>query len=199
MTNHHDKRSQFTFARLFPSVLCLMLLGTVGPAESIGGPFDMNLDLQGVSFRVSCQNDRSLNMLHIVPSGLSIDNSPIAREIDGFVHGAEVADLNADGSPEIYIYVTSAGSGSYGMVVAYSANRKKSLSEIYFPSLTEDEIVSMGYMGHDEFTVGEGALLHRFPIYQPGDTNANSTGGMRQVQYRLTHGEAGWVLKRQKP
>ena len=111
------------------------------------------------------------------------------------VTGAEVADLNADGSPEIYVYVTSAGSGSYGSLVAYSVNRRKSLSEIYLPPVTEDKAASKGYMGHDEFAVGEGALLHRFPVYRDTDTNAKPTGGTRQLQYKLVPGEAGWVLK----
>jgi hypothetical protein len=50
-------------------------------------------------------------------------------------------------------------------------------------------------MGHDAYAVGEGVLLHRFPIYRDGDTNANPTGGIRQVQYKLVQGEAGWILK----
>jgi hypothetical protein len=96
-------------------------------------PFDKTLTLQGISFRVKTPNDASINMLEIIPSGLEIDNRPMSREIDGTVTGAEVADLNRDGSPELYVYVTSAGSGSYGSLVAYSSNKRKSLSEIYLP------------------------------------------------------------------
>jgi hypothetical protein len=50
-------------------------------------------------------------------------------------------------------------------------------------------------MGHDAFSVGEGAFLRRFPIYRDGDTNTNPTGGMRQLQYKLVQGEAGWILR----
>ena len=117
------------------------------------------------------------------------------RTIEGTVTGAEVADLNVDGSPEIYVYVTSAGSGSYGSLVAYSANRRKSLSEIYLPSVTQDKMASKGYQGHDEFAVLEGVLGHRFPVYRDTDTNARPTGGTRQLQYKLVPGEAGWILK----
>jgi len=53
-------------------------------------------------------------------------------------------------------------------------------------------------MGHDEFAVVESTLVQRFPIYRSGDTNARPTGGMRQLQYRLTPGEAAWVLKLDK-
>ena len=170
--------------------------GTESPGvPATGGAFDRTLELQGIRFVVTCANEGSLNILRIVPAGLETDNSPIVRTIDGIVTGAEVADLNVDGSPEIYVYVTSAGSGSYGSLVAYSANRRKSLSDLYLPPVTENKVASKGYMGHDEFAVGEGVLLHRFPIYNNTDTNANPTGGTRQLQYKLVPGEAGWVLK----
>jgi len=159
------------------------------------GAFDRTLELQGIQFRVTSAEEGSINTLRIVPSGLEIDNSPVVRTIDGTITNAEVADLNVDGSPEIYVYVTSAGSGSYGSLAAYSANRRKSLSEIYLPPVTQNKTASRGYMGHDEFAVVESTLVQRFPVYRAGDTNARPTGGMRQLQYKLHPGEAGWVLK----
>jgi hypothetical protein len=167
-------------------------------ASAASGPFDRTLERQGIRFRVTSANDSSVNTLRIVPAGLEIDNAPIEREIDGTVTGAEVADLNADGSPEIYVYVTSAGSGSYGSLVAYSANRRRSLSEIYLRPVTEDKAAAKGYMGHDQFAVVENALVQRFPIYRDTDTNARPTGGTRQLQYKLVPGEAGWILKLDK-
>jgi len=158
-------------------------------------PFDQTLALLGISFRVTSANDSSLNELAIVPSGLAIDNSTIVRSIDGQVTRAEVADLNVDGSPELYVYVVSAGSGSYGSLVAYSANKRKSLSEIYLPPVTDSPAAAKGYLGHDDFAVVEGTLVRRFPVYREGDTNAAPTGGVRQLQYKLKPGEAGWVLR----
>ena len=166
--------------------------------HATAGPFNSTLELQGVRFVVTCKNEGSINTLHIVPAGLEIDNSPVVREIDGTVTGAEVADLNLDGSPEVYVYVSSAGSGSYGSVVAYATNRRKSLSEIYLPPVTEDKRASKGYMGHDEFAVVETVLVQRFPVYRASDTNAKPTGGMRQIQYKLFPGEAGWILKAER-
>lgn len=157
--------------------------------------FDKKMDLLGISFHVSCPNDSSLNTLVIKPSGLTIDNSVIKKEIDGTVTGAEIADINSDGSPEIYVYVNSVGSGTYGDVVAYSANNKKSLSGIYLPPLADDKKNSQGYMGHDEFSVIETSLARRFPIYKEGDTNNNPSSGTRQMQYKLVSGEASWQLK----
>ena len=52
-----------------------------------------------------------------------------------------------------------------------------------------------GYMGHDEFAVVEGIVAQRFPIYKDGDTNAQPSGKMRQLQYKLEPGEASWQLR----
>jgi len=162
---------------------------------STSNGFDKILKLEGITFHVQATNEGSLNQLTITPSGLSIANDVIKQEIDGSVTGAEVADINADGSPEIYVYVNSAGSGSYGSLVAYASNNKKSLTGIYMSPLEDDKKNSVGYMGHDEFAVVESSLARRFPIYKKGDSNANPTGGMRQLQYKLVPGEATWQLK----
>lgn len=170
-------------------------------AKGAGAPtsaFDRVLELHGIRFHVSSPNDASINELRIVPSGLAIDNAPIARTVDGTVVGAEVADLNADGSPELYVFVVSAGSGSYGSLVAYSANRRKSLSEIYLPPIAQGTKAEEGYMGHDQFSVAKNRLVRRFPVYRPGDANAAPSGGMRELTYRLVPGEANWILKLDK-
>lgn len=157
--------------------------------------FDQTLSLQGISFRVTSPNRGSINILRIVPSGKVASKKTIKTEIDGTVTGAEIADLNSDGWPELYVFVTSAGSGSYGSVVAYSVNRGKSITEIVLPDLMEDKAASQGYRGHDQFAVIETTLARRFPVYADTDTNSNPTGGSRQLNYQLTAGEATWILK----
>jgi predicted small lipoprotein YifL len=171
------------------------------PAETAAAPeaakpgFKQEFELNGIRFVVEATNEGSMNNLTITPSGLSEVNDVISREIDGSVTNAELGDINADGSPEIYVWVNSAGSGSYATPIGYSANNNKSMSEIYFPPISEDAVNSKGYMGHDEFAVVEGVVAQRFPIYKDGDTNAQPSGKMRQLQYKLTAGEAGWVMK----
>lgn len=149
----------------------------------------------GITYHVTSPNSGSINRVTITPSGLERDNSPIEIEVDGTIMGAEVGDLNADGAPEIYVYAVSAGSGSYGSLIAYSPNNRKSLTPIYLPPVSDNPEAAPGYMGHDEFAVVENSLVQRFPVYEDGDTNAQPTGGTRQVQYHLEAGEAGWVLR----
>ena len=152
--------------------------------------FQKTLTLQNITFDIITTGEGSISELTIQPKGLEIDNQEIAVELDGQVVNAEIEDLNSDGFPEILIYTTSAGSGSYGNVIGYSVNNGKSISQIYFPDIFENKEASSGYMGHDEFAVIETTLARRFPVYKDGDTNNNPTGGTRQIEYKLKDGEA---------
>jgi uncharacterized protein len=157
--------------------------------------FDKVVSLHGITFHVTTSGEGSLRQLSIIPTGLELDNRVISQEVDGSVIDVEIGDLNADGSPEIYIYTMSAGSGGYASVIGYSVNNKKSLSEIYLPEIDTASKEGQGYMGHDTFSLVENTLVRRFPIYKKDDTNANPTGGTRQLEYKLRNGEASWLLK----
>ena len=160
--------------------------------------YTKSLSLQGATFNLTATNHGSINNLSIVGeySGHKIFENQ--REIEGTVTGSEIADLNSDGSPEIYVYITSAGSGSYGTVIAYSMNKKHTATEIYMSNISDNPKLSKGYMGHDEFSILENRLGRRFPLYLPGDINSKPSGGMRQLEYKLVPGEAGWLLKIKK-
>ena len=152
-----------------------------------------SLELQGIRFLVQSSGEGSQQQLTITIQGARNPIAPIRRTIDGQMVDAEVADLNADGQPEIYVFVHGAGSGSYGELVAYALNNGRSLTPITLPELRGP--LAQGYQGHDRFAVVENCLARRFPIYRPGDNNSRPTGGLRQICYRLRAGEAGWILR----
>ena len=146
----------------------------------------------GISFKVSIEGDS----LMIQPSGLSVSNETLYHDINGYtVVNAEIGDLNIDSYPEVFVYLTSDGSGSYGKLIGYSVNNGKSVSQVYLPEISENKEVNEGYMGYDEMAIVENTFCQRFPIYKEGDSNANPTGGMRQIQYKLVDGENGRILK----
>jgi hypothetical protein len=178
--------------RLLASLLAssILLGASTVLAENSKNGNSFKLSLQGIHFQVTSQG----NKLRIVPSGLKIDNSPIERDIDGTVTGVEVGDINVDGSPEIYVYIKDA-KGRASMC-AFSTNKKKSMSDIYLPPFTDDPKLAKGYRGHDDIAKVEGIIALRFPIYK--DTDDKPTGGTRQLQYKLTQGEASWTLKLDK-
>ena len=152
--------------------------------------FQKMLQFKGISFDVNTKGSGSLRQLVIQPKGFEETNKSVELEIDGKVTDAQVADLNADGFPEVLIFTQSAGSGSYGNVIAFSANGVKSMSRIYFPLVSENTKLNKGYMGHETFLINESALIQEFPIYKEGDPNSNATGGVRRIQYKLVNGEA---------
>ena len=155
-------------------------------------PYQQSLSLQGVTFEVSvtAPDDNKMPDLVIQPSGLEIDNSAIRASLEGEVTGAEVADLNADGSPEVYVFTRSEDGSQTGGVLAWAANRKKSLNQIHLAKPGPDAIEMAGYRGGDEFAIIETILARRFPI-----TGPNGEQKFRQLQYKLTEKEAGWLLE----
>jgi hypothetical protein len=176
--------------------LALALVAGLGATAAQAEPgFQKRLELQGFAFDISATAQGSINTVTVTPHGLSQQKTPVTAEIDGTVTGTEIDDLDANGSPEVYIYVTSAGSGSYGSLAAWAVNNGKSMTPIFLPPVADSPTLSKGYMGHDEFAVVEGTLVQRFPLYREGDANARPTGKIRQLQYKLKAGEAGWVLR----
>lgn len=177
---------QFTAAAL--------LLATALPGSAwAGAAFNKTLELQGTSFQVQSSGEGSQQQLTITTTGAKPPIKPIRQTVNGQVVGAAVADLNGNGLPEIYVFVQSAGSGSYGELVAYAVIKGSELSPITLPELTGAN--AQGYQGHDQFEVVEGCLARRFPIYKTGDSNAKASGGQRQICYKLKAGEAGWILR----
>ena len=164
--------------------------------DSVKQEISFNTELtypeSNISFKVNTKGDS----LIIQPSGLSISNETLYHDITGYtVVNAEIGDLNIDSYPELFVYLTSDGSGSYGKLIGYSVNNGKSVSQMYLPDISENDEVSKGYMGHDEMAIVENTFCQHFPIYKEGDSNANPTGGIRQIQYKLVDGESSRILK----
>ena len=131
------------------------VLAIGGPAAAVAAPANpTRVSLQGVTFTVGSQGEGSVRQLTIATSGTPKAIAPIRQEILGSVSGVEVADLDANGLPEVYVFITSAGSGSYGSVEGWALNKgSRSLSTIHMPELSEQ--AAQGYQGHDEFAVVE--------------------------------------------
>jgi len=156
------------------------------------GPFSQNAELQGIEFKVTSPNAKTGNTVTVTPKGLSGDSKPIQTEIRGTVTSVEVGDLNADGAPEIYIYIAAPNRGE---LLAFGSNKNKSISFISLPDLKEESTKSSEYRGGDEFAVLENALGRRFPLFSKDPAETKPTGKTRQIQYKLVAGESSWHLK----
>lgn len=176
----------------------ILFLSLFVSVSAFAEDFFAQMVLQGVIFQIESPNEGSINPVTVRAEGPGGPFGSVDAEADGTITNVEIADLNVDGFPEIYIYVNSAGSGSYGSLIAYASNRNLSISEIYLPPIEEGSDEAKGYMGHDEFAVVENTFVRRFPVYRDGDPNSAPSGGTRQIQYKLAAGEAGWVLRKDR-
>ena len=177
-----------SYGALFAALAVIFVTGTLFESAAQSRSFAKSLKLHGITFSVSSPNRAKSNTVTVRTRGLTVKNDVFTEKAAGIVTGAEVADLNADGSPELFVYVSSPADKK-GSVIAFSANDKKSLSYISLPELTSDQ--KNGYRGGDEFTVIENSFARRFPIY---GSDGKATGKFRQFQYKLKAGEASWQL-----
>jgi hypothetical protein len=116
------------------------------------------------------------------------------RDIDPVIDILE-GDLDMNDSKEWYIITGAAGSGSYGNIKAITVTKDETLDEILIPDLTAEE----GYEGHDQFSMDNGKLVRRFPLYKKGDENSKPTGGQKEIHYTLIQFPGGkYALDREK-
>ncbi|WP_428657462.1 hypothetical protein [Runella sp.] len=154
--------------------------------------FKKNLVFQKHQFEISTSESGAIRELVIKVSRDNQQLIVIRQKTDGWVVNAETADLNRNGSPEIYIYASTYGSGSFGKIYAFEffpTSFDAIRTEPLLPMLTE------GYMGHDSFKIENGQLIREFPIYRAGDTNVRPTGGNRKIWYELREIEKKLTLK----
>ena len=165
----------------------------VSVAACLANPFDQTLEDGNISIHITSPNTSEKNTFTLEPKGLEKVNDPITVAVESAVTRVFLADMDGDNSPELFIVLTNPGSGSYGEVLAYSTNGKKSLTPIMIEAPSPKDLD--GYMGHDAYEVMENTFVRRFPVYKMGDTNASPSGGFRQFQYKLKPGEAAWQMK----
>ncbi len=167
--------------------------GTPTQFSKASAPFSTTLSYQGLTFDIQSANKDIDNSITLTTKGLQRENLPIKENIDGKVTGAEIADLNGEGFPEVYIYINANDANAKGILLAYASNKNISITPIHLPAITDDPKMALGYMGHDEFAVVENALERRFRI--DGKVSKDKYS-YRQIQYKLKAGEAKWLLVR---
>ncbi|WP_430406645.1 hypothetical protein [Fluviicola sp.] len=133
------------------------------------------LEYPDFTFTVQAIRD-TLTIQPVLPKGC-LEEARIP--FTGSIADADIADLDADGFPEIYVYVRE-GKDQRIRLVAYNLNKGKSLSQIHLQEVTNQKVAP--FKGRDEFKPVEGALVRRYPI--------EGTKKTQQVQYVLKMGEA---------
>lgn len=144
------------------------------------------------SYAVEVASGVTRSTVTIKPKGLTLSNKPVKKEMDGLFTRAEMADLDADGEPEIYVFMKSAETGDKASAFAAASDQGRRIVEVPVPDLASDAKNNVGYRGSDEFAIVEKVLARRFPLH---DASGEPTGTMRQMQYKLVKGASGPELK----
>lgn len=155
------------------------------------------------TFRVTeDKTSASLSNLTIEPIGFPNTQEVFEIKDSDPLSGMFALDLNKDGFDELYLITTAAGSGGYSGIIGYASNSDQSVTPVYVPEMTENDLAPngdyYGYMGHDSIYVANDQLYRKFPIYKEGDANCCPTGGDKTLGYSLKAGEASWILETTK-
>lgn len=136
------------------------------------GAFNISLFVHGEGSLQTCEL--------VVPT----ERDTLRTEWEGDpVMNMETADLDGDALPEILIVTQSAGSGSYGSVVGFTLKSDQGLVPIVLPELSDDSVLSAGYMGHDRFSLNGRRLIRNFPLYRDNDKNSARIDTSRSIIY----------------
>ncbi|PWT76500.1 MAG: hypothetical protein C5B59_06280 [Bacteroidetes bacterium] len=148
--------------------------------------FDSTVSMGRAGYRVICgnknldQNDVSLKL-----NGFKETSGDFRFAIKGRIAGIEIDDLNTDSYPDLLIYAYTGPNGQYGTVYGFVSAENKNVIPFSLPDVLLDGKISDGYKGHDEFSLLEGTLMQKFPVYKPNDSTGKPTGGRRVVLYKV--------------
>jgi hypothetical protein len=153
---------------------------------------DSTLKNGKTGYHVQCKNKNvDQNELSVRPIGFESGARDANFIIRGRVIRAQMDDFNNDGYPDLAVFICSDSSALYGTVFAFISEANKSISICALPDVQLNGKISMGYKGHDEFSLMEGYLLQKFPIYKPGDNKDSPSGGVRSILYQIGKNEEG--------
>jgi len=162
----------------------VLLCHQYAPAQVQYPRFDTLMTVGKAGFRLYCRNkDFGQNQIRIRPFGFESTARELNFYIKGFIYAAMVDDLNNDGYPDMVLFIKTDSSGIFGTVYAFSSDQNKSIVPIPMPDIQLDGKLDQGYKGHDEFSLMEGTIMRKFPVYKAGDESNNPTGGRRAIQY----------------
>ena len=163
------------------------------PTQMVMFPkIDSTLKIGKAGYRVDCRNKSvTQNPLSVKPVGFESGVRDVSFTLKGRVASAQVDDLNRDGYPDLILFIYSDSNASSGTVYSFISEANKEIIPCVLPDASMNPKISTGYKGHDQFTLMEGTVVQRYPIYNKDDNKDKPTGGNRVVLYQLAKGESG--------
>jgi hypothetical protein len=164
----------------------------VADAQITFSKIDTTMKVGKTGFKVNSRNKEiGSNMASIRPIGYeSPANETMNIPVRGRVSYVQVDDLNNDGVADLVMVIYTDSAAKHGTVLVLMSDGTKSILPCTLPDAALDGKINTGYKGSDQFSMMEGTLLQKFPVFKPGDKDT-ATGGNRVVQYNFARTEAG--------
>ncbi len=176
----------------FASCFFCMLFFIANNSQAQFKRVDSTVKIGKVGYHVQCGNKSTdKNELSVKPVGFENTARTMDFYVKGRVAGIAIEDLNNDGFPDLLVYLYNGENGVFGTVYVFMSEENKSCAPVALPDVMLDGKLKDGYKGHDEFSLLEGTLIQKFPLFKPGDDKDKPTGGNRVVQYHVVPGEGG--------
>jgi hypothetical protein len=168
----------FVFAALF--------LGVEAHAQVVFPKIDTTVKFGKTGYRVECKN-KNMDENEVDIRLVGFDNSAQQPRFmcRGRVAKAEIDDLNSDGYPDLIMYVFTDSGAVFGTVYSFINKGNKTVVPCFLPDPMMDGKINEGYKGRDQYSLMQGYLLEKFPIYKTGDDKDKPSGGTRVILYQL--------------
>jgi hypothetical protein len=179
--------------KLFFLVLLLSALLEYSDGLAQFKKMDTALTSGNTGYRIRCSNSKNdANEVNIKLIGFEKEaRSGMNIILNGQMYLAMIDDLNNDNFPDLVLIGYSGPHFQYGTAYAFASKENKSLMVFASKDIMLDGKLKPGYRGHDQFSLFEGSLIQKFPIYSQEDTDDKPSGGTRVIQYQMTVSESG--------
>jgi hypothetical protein len=177
-------------------LICLLAgLAFLGKADAqiTFKKIDTTMKVGSTGFKVNSRNKEiGTNMASVRPIGYeSPANETMNIPVRGRISYVQVDDLNNDGIADLVMFIYNDSAARHGTVLALMSDGNKSILPCTLPDPALDGKINTGYKGGDQFSMMEGTLLDKFPVFKAGDKDSIPTGGNRVVQYTVGRTETG--------
>ena len=153
---------------------------------------DTTLTSGNTGYRVRCSNSKKdANEVNVKLIGFEKEARGMNIILNGQMDVAMIDDFNNDGYPDLLIVAYSGPNFQYGTAYAFASKENKSLLLFASKDIMLDGHLKPGYRGHDHFSLFEGSVIQKFPIYNQDDPDDKPTGGTRVIQYQMALSENG--------
>jgi hypothetical protein len=173
-------------------LILLLILLDVKPGCAQFKRMDTTVTSGNTGYRVRCSNSKKdANEVNIKLIGFEKEARGMNIMLNGQMDIAMIDDFNADSYPDLLVIAYSGPNFQYGTAYAFASKENKSMLLFASKDIMLDGKLRPGYRGHDKFSLFEGSVIQKFPIYNQEDPDDKPTGGTRVIQYQMALSENG--------